>query len=239
MGDGGYGAASSGARPSVKDLVKLYSSFIKSINFQFSGSAIPNDALPSSLVLFHQGSHPGSLIFVALLPKTETVILVLTNSFALNDAADWIGQLIIEEIVNVPSKLRTDFVGMAEATVAENLKWYPLVVDELEKGRKAGMSRKPLTEYHRFKIDVKLVGDKLYWLMRGLETEMFELAHYDEDTFRWLQPRDELVRNGRRAGRNQGATFWKVKFEASESATINKLIWVPDSELPPIIYTKS
>ncbi|RBR10896.1 hypothetical protein FVER53590_01581 [Fusarium verticillioides] len=178
MGDGGYGAASGGACSSVKDLVKLYSSFIKSINSQFSGSAIPNDVSPSSLVLFHQGSLPGSLIFVALLPETETVILILTNSLALNDTADWIGQMIIEEIVNVPSELKPGFVGMAEATVAENLKWYPLVVDE-------------------------------------------------------------LVRRGRRVGRDQGATFWKVKFEASESASINKLIWAPGSELPPIIYTKS
>ncbi|KAF5969731.1 putative d-aminoacylase [Fusarium bulbicola] len=305
MGDGGYGAASGGARSSVKDLVKLYSSFIKGFNSQFSESVTPDDASPlkqlnhimsakipfdqpsqreasyafgwgrvqlpgrfgqiglnpallpqgmpaigrgiSSLVLFHQGSLPGSLTFVALLPETETVIVVLTNSLALDDAADWIGQLIIEEIVNGPSELRTDFVGLAEAAVAENLKWYPRVVDELEKGKKAGTSPKPLTEYvgtywddlHIFMIDIKLVGDKLYWLMQGLETEMFELAHYHEDTFTWLQPRDELASRGRWVGSDQGAAFWKVKFGASESATINKLIWVPYSELPPAIYTKS
>lgn len=118
-------------------------------------------------------------------------------------------------------------------------------MDELEKGRKAGTSPKPLTEYvgtywddlHIFKIDVKLVEGKLYWLMQGLETEMFELAHYDADTFTWFQPGHELVRRGRRLGPDQGATFWKVKFEASEFATINKLIWAPDSELPPIFYT--
>ncbi|KAF5252687.1 hypothetical protein FANTH_2314 [Fusarium anthophilum] len=260
MGDVGYGAASGGARSSVKDLVKLYSSFIKGFNSQFSESVTPDDASPlkqlnhimsakipfnqpsqheasyafgwgrvqlpgrlgqiglnpallpqgmptigrgtSSLVLFHQGSLPGSLTFVALLPETETVIVVLTNSLALNDAADWIGQLIIEEIVNGPPELRTDFVGLAEAAVAENLKWYPRVVDELEK-------------------------------------EMFELAHYHEDTLTWLQPRDELASRGRWAGSDQGAAFWKVKFGASESAMINKLIWVPYSELPPAIYTKS
>ncbi|KAF5572545.1 penicillin-binding protein [Fusarium pseudoanthophilum] len=267
MGDGGYGAASGGARSSVKDLVKLYSSFIKGFNTQFSGSATPDDGSPlkqlnhimsakipfnqpsqheassafgwgkvqlpgrfghiglnpallldmptigrgtSSLVLFHQGSLPGSLTFVALLPETETVIVVLTNSLALNDAADWIGQLIIEDIVNVPSELRTDFIGLAQAAVAKNLKCHSQIVD-----------------------------DKLYWLMYGLETEMFELVHYHEDTFTWLQPRDELVSRGRWVRSGQGATFWEVKFEASESATIDKLIWVPDSELPPMAYTKT
>lgn len=305
MGDDGYGAASGGARSSVKDLLKLYSSFIKGFNSQFSGnvshdvgsplkqlshimsSKIPFDQpsqheasyafgwgrvqlpgrfgqiglnpglLPqgmptigrgtSSLVLFHQGSLPGSLTFVGLLPETETVIVVLTNSLALNDAADWIGQLIIEEIVNVPSELRTKFIGLAEAAVTENLKWYPRVVDELEKGRKAGTSPKPLTEYvgtywddlHIFKVEVKLSGDKLYWLMQGLETERFELAHYHHDTFTWLRPRDELASRGRWVGNDQGATFWKVEFAVSESAAVNKLIWVPDSELSPIIYTKS
>ncbi|CZR42793.1 uncharacterized protein FPRO_10096 [Fusarium proliferatum ET1] len=201
----------------------------------------------SSLVLFHQGSLPGLLTFVGLLPETETVIVVLTNSLALNDAADWIGQLIIEEIVNVPSELRTDFIGLAEAAVTENLKWYPRVLDELEKGRKAGTSPRPLTEYvgtywddlHMFKVEVKLIGDKLYWLMQGLETERFELSHYHDDTFTWLRPRDELASRGRWVGNDQGATFWKVEFGVSESAKVNKLIWVPDPELSPIIYTKS
>ncbi|KAG4274678.1 hypothetical protein FPRO04_09042 [Fusarium proliferatum] len=119
----------------------------------------------SNLVLFHQGSLPGSLTFVGLLPETETVIVVLTNSLALNDAADWIGQMIIEEIVNVPSELKIDFIGLAEAAVTENLKWYPRLLDELEKGRKAGTSPRPLAEYvgtywddlHILKVEVKLV----------------------------------------------------------------------------------
>jgi CubicO group peptidase (beta-lactamase class C family) len=181
MGDDGYGAANGGARSSVKDLVKLYSSYMKGFNSQFSETSASNEDSPlkqlnqimsgkipsdqpsqheasyvyewgrvqlpgrlgqiglnpallpngmpligkgtSSLVLFHQGSLTGSLTFVALLPEMETVIAVLTNSLALNDAADWIGQLIIEEIVNVPSELRTYFTGLAEAAVAENLKW--------------------------------------------------------------------------------------------------------------------
>ncbi|QGI66470.1 hypothetical protein CEK26_010427 [Fusarium fujikuroi] len=223
IGDDGYGAARGGARSSVKDLLKLYSSFIKGFNSQASGNVSPDVGSPlkqlshimsakipfdqpsqheasyafgwgrvqrpgrfgqiglnpallpqgmpnigrgiSSLVLFHQGSLPGSLTFVGLFPETETVIVVLTNSLALNDAADWIGQLIIEEIVKVLSELRIDFIGLAEAAVTENLKWYPRVLDELEKGRKAGTSPRPLTEYvgtywddlHILKVEVKLV----------------------------------------------------------------------------------
>ncbi|CVL08050.1 uncharacterized protein FMAN_09640 [Fusarium mangiferae] len=104
MGDDGYSAASGGARSSVKDLLKLYSSFIKCFNYQASGNSSPEIGSPlkqlshivsakipfdqpsqheasgtSGLVLFHQGSLPGSLTFVGLLPETETVIVVLTN----------------------------------------------------------------------------------------------------------------------------------------------------------------
>lgn len=67
----------------------------------------------SKPVLFHQGSLPGSLTFVALLPEIETVIIVLTNSLALNDTADWIGQLIIEELLEVSSDMKNDFVTLA------------------------------------------------------------------------------------------------------------------------------
>ncbi|KAF4440357.1 putative D-aminoacylase [Fusarium austroafricanum] len=261
MGDNGYGAASGGARSSVKDLVRLYRSFLEGFSEQlYQGSAtsghstlkqlnhimsgkIPFDqpsaheasyafgwgrvqllgrlrqiginpalllnGMPlvgkgtSSLVLFHQGSLSGSLTFVALLPDIEAIIVVLTNSLGLNDAADWIGQLIIEELVGVPSHLKNDFVHLAEAAVAKNLKcayWDNLGI---------------------YKIDVSLVDGRLYWLIQGLETERFQLDHYHEDTFTWLKPRNELASRGRWVGSGQDATFWKVKFETDDSGEVN------------------
>ncbi|RBA15496.1 hypothetical protein BFJ72_g3455 [Fusarium proliferatum] len=256
MGGDGYGAASGGARSSVKDLLKLYSSFIKGFNSQFSGSDAPDVGSPlkqlshimSAKIPFDQPSrHEASYAFgwgrVQLPGRFGQIGL----NPALLPQADWIGQLIIEEIANVPSELRTDFIGLAEAAITENLKWYTRVLDELEKGRKAGTSPRPLTEYvgtywddlHLLKVEVKLVGDRLYWLMQGLETEMIELVHYHDDTFTWLRPRDELASRGRWVGNDQGATFWKIEFGINESTKVNKLIWVPDSELSPIIYTKS
>ena len=47
----------------------------------------------SRLPLWHQGSLVGATSFVMLLPETQSAVLVLTNTMALNDAADWIGQL--------------------------------------------------------------------------------------------------------------------------------------------------
>ncbi|KAM0248984.1 hypothetical protein ACHAP5_003193 [Fusarium lateritium] len=304
MGDDWYGAASGGARSSVKDLVKLYGSYMKGFNNEFKGAnssseestfkqlthimsaKIPFDQpsqfeasygfgwgrvqlpgrlgeigmnpglLPkgmpivgkgtSRLVLFHQGSLPGSLTFVALLPEIESVVVVLTNSLALNDAADWIGQLIIEELLEVSSDLKNDFVNLAEAAVAENLKWYTWVLDELEKGQKSGTSPKSLEEYvgtywdelHIVKIEVVLSDDKLYWLIQGLETERFALKHYQDDIFTWLQPRNDLSKRGRWVGSDQDAEFWKVAFKANESGQIKQLVWAHDGGVPPVIYKR-
>ncbi|CAF9939845.1 MAG: hypothetical protein HETSPECPRED_001912 [Heterodermia speciosa] len=48
------------------------------------------------LCLWHQGS---SNLF--LLPEQQTAIALLTNAMANNDAVDWIGQLILETVLDV------------------------------------------------------------------------------------------------------------------------------------------
>lgn len=57
---------------------------------------------PSQLVLFHQGSLAGILSIVMILPDTDNVIVVLSTSLALNDVPDWVGQLVLEELLDVP-----------------------------------------------------------------------------------------------------------------------------------------
>lgn len=305
MGDDGYGAASGGARSTVKDLVELYRHFMKGFNAQsmtgktssegshlkqltqiMSGKiaidpptrhevsyafgwarvqlpgrlgqiGINPRLLPhgmplvgkgtSNLLLFHQGSFPGSLTYAALLPELEAVVVVLTNSLALNDVADWVGQLVIEELLNVPSELKNDFVELAEMAVAENLKWYSSVIAELEKDRKSGTFPKPLEYYvgtywddHRFvKIEVTLEDGTLQWLIQGLEAEKFPLKHHQDDTFTWLLTRNELSKRGRWVGEDQDASFWKVHFEVNGSGQIHKLIWAHDRGVPPMICIKA
>ncbi|EJP60755.1 penicillin-binding protein [Beauveria bassiana ARSEF 2860] len=97
----------------------------------------------SQLVIYHQGSLPGSLALAALLPDLDSAVIVLTNSLALNDVADWVGQLVIEELINVTSDLKNDFISLAEKAVAKNLEWYPSVVEDLKKGQKSGTQPKP------------------------------------------------------------------------------------------------
>ena len=116
---------------------------------------------PSHLVIYHQGSLPGALTAVNLVPDTESVI-VLTRSLSLNDTADRVSQLVLEELLGVPE--RDDYIKVAEYSVAENAKWYSSTFEQLRNEQKLGSSPKDLEQYgetywdeiHGFKIVVVL-----------------------------------------------------------------------------------
>ncbi|KAK4201005.1 beta-lactamase/transpeptidase-like protein [Triangularia verruculosa] len=177
--------------------------------------------------------------------QSQLVIVVLSNSLALTDVSDWVGQLVLEELLEVPASERIDVADFARTTVVENLKWYPALVKELDDTRKPGSSPKYLEEYVGvywmdigvFKIVVTLEEGSLYWAIQGLDSEKFKLNHYDDDTFTWLLPRNELSRRGRWVGGDQGPDFWKAVFKV-EAGLINKLYWAHDTSVPPLELTK-
>lgn len=198
---------------------------------------------PSRLIIYHQGSFPGALAAVNLIPDTESAIIVLTNSLSLNDTPDWVGQLVLEELLEVPE--RNDYVKAAEASVAENAKWYSTTVEELQREQNKGTSPRNLVDYvgtywdpvHVFKIEVSLEQGTLYWSFQGLESEKFRLDHYEQDVFTWLHPRNELAKRGRWV--DQRAPFWKVDFKANDSGHISRLMWVHDIGVPAVEFTKA
>jgi len=190
----------------------------------------------SRLVIFHQGSMPGALAAVNLLPESNSAIVVMTNSLALNDCPDWVGQLVLEELLGIADK--NDYVQAAEISAAETLKWYPSVSNELREEQTPNTSPRPLTEYvgtywnaiRVMKIVVTLEDGVLYWAQQGLETEKFALNHDQDDVFTWLQPRNELVKRGRWV--DQPKVFWKVRFQSSDANQVDVLSWAHDPELP-------
>nr|ODN97871.1 hypothetical protein L204_03296 [Cryptococcus depauperatus CBS 7855] len=201
-------------------------------DFMPGGMPIVGKGVTPRLVIFHQGSGPGALSHVVLLPDTESAIIVLSNALALNDVADWVGQLVLEEFLEVPECERNDYIAASKASAAVNLEWYPNIVKELQ--GQGGTSRE-LEAYigtywdhvHIFKIVVTVEKDELYWALQGLDSDKFRLTHYRDDVFTWLQPRDDLSRRGRWVGPDQEPSFWKVEFKMGDGP--DRLFWMHDN----------
>ncbi|PTB47925.1 hypothetical protein M431DRAFT_549441 [Trichoderma harzianum CBS 226.95] len=161
---------------------------------------------PSELILYHQGMMPGNLAAVNLVPSTKGAVIVLTNSLALNDTADWPGQLYLEAYLGVAH--RNDYVALSEETVEATLSWYFDVLAELEKDRIPGTVARNLSEYTgrysneagTMMIEILLDSGSesgLRLAFQGLQSEMYPLTHYHDDVFTWLVTRNELARRGR------------------------------------------
>ena len=99
----------------------------------------------SRLALWHQGSLVGATSFVMLLPETQSAVLVLTNTMALNDAADWIGQLLVETLLDSP--IRNDYVHLASLSADRALKKYAELTQKIEEGRESEWPCRALSEY--------------------------------------------------------------------------------------------
>ncbi|WVN90657.1 uncharacterized protein L203_105899 [Cryptococcus depauperatus CBS 7841] len=178
------------------------------------------------------GSWIGTLFIVILVPDTESAIVVLSNALALNDVADWVGQLVLEEFLEVPEGERNDYISAGKMSAAANLAWCRDLAKELQPQN--GISRE-LEAYagtywnniHIFKIVVTVEEGELYWALQGLDSEKLCLAHYEDDVFTWLQPRNDLSRRGRWMGPNKGLSFCKVEFKMGDGP--DRLFWMHDN----------
>jgi CubicO group peptidase (beta-lactamase class C family) len=190
---------------------------------------------PSRLVFYHQGSFPGALSAITLIPELQTVTVVMTNALALNDCPDWINQLILEEILEAP--VRNDYISVAKKSAAKTLEWYPDTLRDLESLKKPGTASRPLEAFvgtywnkkKYFRVDVELHDGELSWVLQGLESERYTLEHYEDDVFHWLKPRNYLAARGRWV--DEPAIFWKLRFAADQSGDIFSLNWAHDSDV--------
>lgn len=201
-----------------------------------NGMPIVGKGGPSCLIFYHQGSHPGALAAVNLLPETQSAIVVMTNTLALNDCADWVGQLVLEELIE--TKEKNDYLELARRSVTKSLAWQSTVEAALKKNQAHGTSPRNLDEYtgsyinsiKTMRLEVTQEDDKLFFALQGLESEKFELTHYQDDIFTWLRPRNELAGRGRFT--HQGSLYYLLRFSAGDDDKIGKLAWAHDADIP-------
>ena len=80
------------------------------------GMPIGGKGAPSPLVVYHQGSLPGALVAANLLPETQSAIVVMRNTVALNHCADWVGQLVLETLIGATEK--NDYLELARKSAS-------------------------------------------------------------------------------------------------------------------------
>lgn len=159
----------------------------------------------------------------------------MTNSLALCDTPDWVAQLILEEILQVPEK--NDYVAAANTAVQSTLAWYPKVTTELNEKQQKNTSSRNLQAYvgtywneiNTMKMVVTIDDGQLHYAVQDLDSEKYPLVHYENDVFSWLRPRNEYAARGRWV--DQGAEFWLIKFGVGANDNIDRLNWVHDMEV--------
>ena len=193
------------------------------------GMPIVGKGGPKKLVVWHQGSHPGVLAALNMVPEDQSAVLVMSNTLALNDCADWVGQMLLESLLDVPDK--NDYLQITKDTVATALAWYPAMEKalrghpETEAPRKledyVGVYRNEVVTVH---IDVTLTDGHLNIVFQGLDDEVWPLRHWEHDTFTWLpESRDAIASRGRFTF--QTPDYYKIKFFVLNK-WVGKLTWV-------------
>ncbi|KAJ8118168.1 hypothetical protein ONZ43_g4045 [Nemania bipapillata] len=189
------------------------------------------------LCFWHQGSNMCSLHFVALLPDTSTAVVVLSNGLANNDVSDWIGQLLLQTILDVPEPV--DYLKLAKISAQNSNARWPKMISDLTQKRTAGtITPLPPSSYvgqfynkiKTFHIEVQHEDSQLQLCFQGNHQFWYDMEHYEDDIFTWVITRDENAKRGRFPV--TWPDFYKIKFQRGDGGRIDGLIWQHDGHSP-------
>lgn len=193
------------------------------------------DSMPSlgsrtrpELVFYHSGGGTGYSHCFMLLPERQTSIIVLTNSIAQGDIADWSAQTLLQAIqgVEVPLDLRP----LAEQAAAKWRSVHAAMVQTLERDRVPGTEAPPNEElvgtfWHKtqaLRIEVFETYGCLKFNLAGRKDQEHVLSHYHHDTFIFLPSSDERISRGLF---HYVASAWLLHFKRDFAGRITHLMW--------------
>lgn len=199
-------------------------------NMPLIGQETPEDPR----LLYHSGSFCGYMISAILM--TETVV-VLVDTLARSDAADWVAKLLLEATLN-KGEVKTNYVALAKEVAQSTENGFPRVHKELSEGRIPGtlpLSLEGWGRYdnlvHTFFIDIFLQDGSLFMTLND-ESHRYKwkLEHYHYNMWSWMiRYKDALEQ-----------TFWPesdkdlylFEFKASNGSRIDQLSWRHDPGVP-------
>ena len=188
------------------------------------------------LIFHHQGSLIDFLSSIHLIPSSRTAIVVMTNSMSNNDAADWLGQLVLEAVLD--NSDQNDYVKLAKDSVENSNSLWPQMAEELENSRIPNTPVRELSEYagsyynviKDWYMEVWVERNELYMCHQGDRSQSYRLRHYNYDTFSWLLTRDETVRRG--LFPMTTAKYYLLAFGQGEDGPVDCVVWMHDPSVP-------
>ncbi|EAT81889.1 hypothetical protein SNOG_10495 [Parastagonospora nodorum SN15] len=123
---------------------------------------------------YHNGSLVGFFSSVHVVPDTDTIVVILVNSIHKNDAPDWIGQLLVETILDCPDK--NDDITLAKDSAKAYNDMCKQLEDEMTKDKRPCEHKLPLNQYvgryynkpMNWFIEVTFDQEALYFSFQGL-----------------------------------------------------------------------
>jgi hypothetical protein len=186
----------------------------------------------SRLMIYHQGGGPGCSSFLAIFPETQSAVVVLMNTAAVSDAADWIARVLIEGLFNFANP--TDYTKLAEKGRRRRLEQLTTVHEKLADERVQGAPPVPLecyvgkyfNEEYDFMLEITLKTTSERSLMisfQGLQTQCYYLRHHHDHVFEWSLSFDEMQKAGRYAVADP--SYYKIRFEVYPDNRASRIIW--------------
>lgn len=197
---------------------------------------IIGQGLPRTRVVYHNGSLPGALSSVHLVPNEELVVVVLSNTFAFADMPDLLGGLVLNTVLGATSQ--PDLTDLVEEAKRNSMQIYSKVAAELRADRRPGTQKKRLLEYVGsyisaegiLKLDVHMNGSGLRMFVQGNPDVFYDLEHHHDNVFAWDCDRDADVR--RAMFPQVFAEIRKISFLTDNSGQVNAIHWVYAKDEP-------
>lgn len=194
----------------------------------------------SRLMIYHQGGGPGYSSFVAIFPETQSAVVVLMNTTAMSDAADWIARLLIEGLFDFTNP--TDYVRLAEEAKRRKIERFATLHNRLAEERIQRAPPLPLKCYvgkydnkdYKYRLEITLSPESESDLMisfRGLDSKSYPLRHYHDHVFEWSMSFDEVRKSGRYDITDP--SYYKIRFEVYPDNRASRIIWnIHDASVP-------
>ena len=141
--------------------------------------------------MYHHGNLVGFLSSVFLVPDSSTAIIAMSNSHPFADSSDWVGQLVLETVLEGESS--HDFIRLTEDTKSAQFAAYSDLARKLDTMKTQSEPSRALGSYcgqyynkaKNFRLDITVEGRKLRMNVQGLEDAEYMLEPYGVDTFWW------------------------------------------------------